>query len=114
MSGGGTGLMSGGGESMGSIGRGNSVGVGVPCGCSMPMPRLLQQACLEFQISEFRFQITNFRLRISERLTVEADGAHQGERVAVLADTGSHPVIEDHFAVLEPILEVHVDRGPQR
>jgi hypothetical protein len=44
MSGGGTGLMSGGGESIGSIGRGKS-GVGF-CGFSMDMPQGLQQRCL--------------------------------------------------------------------
>jgi hypothetical protein len=44
MSGGGTGLMSGGGESIGSIGRGKS-GVGF-CGFSMDMPQGVQQRCL--------------------------------------------------------------------
>ena len=44
MSGGGTGLMSGGGESMGSIGLGKS-GFGVG-GCSMDMLQLVQHSCL--------------------------------------------------------------------
>ena len=82
MSGGGTGLMSGGGLSMGSIGRGTS-GIGFG-GCSMLMPDALQ-------------------------LHVQADGAHERQRIAVLDDARTHAVVEDHLPVLQAILEVHVD-----
>ena len=41
--------------------------------------------------------------------TLEADGAHERQRVAVLDDAGAHPVVEHHPPVFEPILEVHVD-----
>ena len=39
--------------------------------------------------------------------------AHQGQGIAVLDDTGAHPVVEMHLAVHELVLEVDVD-GPRR
>src|SRR6266581_3298574 len=39
---------------------------------------------------------------------VQADGAHQRKRVAVLDDAGAHSIVEHHHAVLEPIFEMDV------
>src|SRR5258708_22325191 len=46
---------------------------------------------------------------IRQFLHLEADRAHQRKRVAVLDHAWPHSIVERHPAILEPILEVHVD-----
>ena len=47
----------------------------------------------------------------SRPLDVQPDRSHQRERVAVLDHAGPHPVVEDHPAVLQPILECTLATG---
>src|SRR6185503_17996944 len=53
-----------------------------------------KRSCWEFSAGFAGFAFTR---RV---LNVQADGSHQRQCVAVLDDPGSHPVIEDHPAIL--------------
>jgi hypothetical protein len=101
--------MSGGGESMGSIGLGKS-GFGVG-GCSMAMLQVVQHSCLDRLSHQSSVSVVSHRLRLKlpTVLNVQADRAHQLERIAVFDDARTHAVVEDHLSVFQPILEVHVD-----
>src|SRR5215831_19180866 len=115
MSGGGTGLMSGGGLSMGSGGRGivgldgcsimsSSVCKTLACG-GRHVGRPLRTAARMGSDKGTRVG-ADPRVRPSH---IQTDRAHQRQRVAVLDDARAQAVVERHAAVLESILEMHVD-----
>src|SRR5207249_10646731 len=48
------------------------------------------------------------KLTKSKSIYVDSNRSHQRQRLSVHHDARAHREIEDHLAVLEPILEVHV------
>ena len=46
-----------------------------------------------------------------EGLDVQPDGSHQLEGIAPSDDTLSQAKVEEHLAVLDPVLEVHIIHG---
>src|SRR5678816_701613 len=105
MSGGGTGLMSGGGLSIGSIGRGKS-GFGF-CGCSIMTPNSCNVEAdpvnLIPALAAPSAPPADDPFRGHGRsLHVQADRPHQRERVAVLDHSGTHAIVEDHLSVFQP------------
>src|ERR1700742_1821355 len=44
------------------------------------------------------------------RSNIQADGAHQIERIAAGDDPGAHSVIENQTVILQPIFEVNIRR----